>query len=968
MTPERWQQIDQLLEQALELAPDRRGVFLDEACQGDTELRREVETLLAAHDQGGSRLSSPAVAAATQKPADPLQSLMGRSMGHYQINSRLGEGGMGIVYKARDQHLDRFVAIKVLPPELMADPDRKRRFVQEAKAASALNHPNIVTVHDISDDNGRDFMVMEYVDGKTLDRLIPHRGLKLSDVLKYGIQISDALAKAHAAGIVHRDMKPGNIMVSEGGLVKVLDFGLAKLTERPQVEENEPTRTPQAQTEEGMILGTASYMSPEQAAGKPVDARSDIFSFGSVLYEMVTGQRAFQADSKISTLAAILNQEPKSAREIARILPYDLEKIIARCLRKDPGRRSQSMADVKVALEELKEQSDSGSARASESPEPSRKPRRFSAVPWAAAGVVAIALVLAAWFSLDRGTVQREAVLIAVPLTAYPGWESAPSFSPDGSQVAFQWSKTSRFEDDDIYIKQIGVEGNPAQLTDNPGSDQTPAWSPDGRTIAFARILPPDWKRIAYIVKPQRGGSERTIAEFDTPGSPIDPNFEFYKPVKWCAWTPDSKSLVVVGRSAPRSVVALFLVSLETREKRRLTDPPPESADYNPAVSPNGRTLAFNRGNDFSRADLCLLPFSDEMGLQEKPEWLAFDIRLNLFPAWTSGGRELVFVSTNTTLNRRLWRITVSNSAQRQQLAFAAAWNPDVSRQGNRLAYSTWNVDTNIWRVEVPTPGGKSGEAARVIASTLHDNAPAYSPDGSQIAFMSGRSGSWEIWVTDSDGSNPEKLTSFDGPITNRPRWSPDGQRITFYSDAKGNRDVYVMRKDSSELKRLTVDPSSDTNPDWSADGKWIYFSSDRRSQHEIWKVPADGGEAVPVSGVRGSGPVESPDGKFLYYDRGHGVCRVPTSGGAETQVVDSLHPQGGWVAVNDGIYFISKPDEKSVSYIRFKDLATGSVRTIAPIERKVWWGFTVSPDRRSFLYSQADDYGSDLMLVENFR
>ena len=243
MKAERWQQIDKLLERVLELEPGERRDFLDEACAGDEELFREVEALLEAHEQAGSLLSSPAFGIANQKSADSLQSLTGETLGHYQILSRLGEGGMGVVYKARDTHLDRFVAIKVLPPELVADPDRKRRFAQEAKAASALNHPNIITIHDIASENGTDFMVMEYVEGKTLGQLIPRRGLKLNEVLKYAIQIADALAKAHGARIVHRDLKPGNIMVGDGGLVKVLDFGLAKLTERPPVGEDEATRT-----------------------------------------------------------------------------------------------------------------------------------------------------------------------------------------------------------------------------------------------------------------------------------------------------------------------------------------------------------------------------------------------------------------------------------------------------------------------------------------------------------------------------------------------------------------------------------------------------------------------------------------------------------------------------------------------------------------------------------------------------
>jgi len=324
MTPERWQQVDRLLEQALEQEPGRRSVFLDEACQGDAALRLEVESLLSAHGRAADFIEAgPVGANAGRTSVAAAQSLTGRQIGHYQILAPLGEGGMGIVYKARDQHLDRFVAIKVLPPELVADHDRKRRFVQEAKAASALNHPNIITVHDIANDNGTDFIVMEYVQGKTLGQLIPRRGLKLNDVLKYSIQMADALAKAHTAGIVHRDIKPGNIMVSEGGLVKVLDFGLAKLTERPQIGEEESTQSIPPWTDEGTILGTAAYMSPEQAAGKSLDARSDIFSFGSVLYEMVTGQRAFHGDSKMSILAAVLPRQadgPPPAEILERLL------------------------------------------------------------------------------------------------------------------------------------------------------------------------------------------------------------------------------------------------------------------------------------------------------------------------------------------------------------------------------------------------------------------------------------------------------------------------------------------------------------------------------------------------------------------------------------------------------------------------------------------------------------------------
>ena len=321
--------------------------------------------------------------------------MRGRTLLHYEILDKLGEGGMGAVWQARDTRLNRIVAIKTLPADKVADAQRKRRFMQEAQSASALNHPNIVTIHDIASDNGVDFIVMELVRGKTIDQLISRRGLRLNELLSYAIQIADALSKAHAAGIVHRDLKPGNIMVTDEGRVKVLDFGLAKLTEPALPAEDEETRTIKPETEDGAIVGTIAYMSPEQAEGKPVDARSDIFSLGAVLYEMATGVRAFQGSSKLSTLSAILRTNPKPPSEVAASVPRDLDKIVARCLRKDPARRFQNMMDLKLALEDLKEDSESGTT---EQPAVAARPK--SSLPLVAAAVAAVIAASAAWYFL----------------------------------------------------------------------------------------------------------------------------------------------------------------------------------------------------------------------------------------------------------------------------------------------------------------------------------------------------------------------------------------------------------------------------------------------------------------------------------------------------------------------------------------------------------------------------------------
>jgi Tol biopolymer transport system component len=383
--------------------------------------------------------------------------------------------------------------------------------------------------------------------------------------------------------------------------------------------------------------------------------------------------------------------------------------------------------------------------------------------------------------------------------------------------------------------------------------------------------------------------------------------------------------------------------------------------------------LAFSRvSQGFNRCDLFLLKLSEDLTPQGEPQRLTFDNRINHSPAWSADQREIAFLTSTTawTDNQSLWKLATPKSTQPERLALlgSVARGLAVSHQGNRLAYAVVRSDTNIWRVEVPGTGVAPSAAVKFIASTSEENEPAYSPNGKKIAFTSRRSGSMEIWLCNSDGSHPEKLTSFEGPQTIRPRWSPDGQQIVFYSNAEGSQNIYVIGWDRRIPKQLAKNPSNDGNPSWSADGKWIYFQSDRTEEGGVWKVPVDGGEAVPVLGVRGGGPIESPDGKFIYYDKDDGIWRVPTSGGTENQVIDSIHPTGGWVVVAEGIYFISKPDAKGVSYIRFKDLAKGSIRTIASIKGKPFWGLTVSPDRRTFLYAQSDESGSDLMLVENFR
>ncbi len=878
--------------------------------------------------------------------------MIGKTLDHYEITEKLGEGGMGVVYKARDTHLDRFVALKVLPPEKVSDPERKRRFIQEAKAASALNHPSIITIYDIDQADGIDYIAMECVAGKTLDELIPRKGMRLSLALKYAVQIADALARAHGAGIIHRDLKPSNVMVDEHGLVKVLDFGLAKLTEAAGPE----AETAATRTGEGTVLGTAAYMSPEQAEGKHIDTRSDIFSFGSMIYEMLAGQRAFRGDTRASTIASILREDPKPISQVSEGMPRDAEKIVRRCLRKDPEHRFQTMADLRVALEELKEESDSGAPETERGIKP--KPRRR--VVWVAGAVAALGIAaIGVWLVRSRvGT--QEPSLTPVPLTSYSGFEEGASFSPDGNQVAFAWNGEK--EDNwDIYVKLIGSEP-PLRLTINPAPDTWPAWSPDGRQIAFLRDLGAG-KRAVVLISPL-GGPERILTRCSFSDVLLNGPY--------LSWSPDGRALAMLEQAKPDSAPKLVLYMIETGEKRPLTATfEVNQRESCPVFSPDGRTLAFCRWLAWDRTDLFLLELSQELKPIGTPRRLTFEGSDPSNPAWVPDGSALVYPKGGS-----MWKIATSGSGRPQRLASIGerAYNPVISRQASRLAYCKNISDANIWRVEIPSQKEKANPPTKFISSTRYEGTPHYSPDGKKIVFESDRAGSNEVWLCDADGSGPVQLTRIGKGFNGFCRWSPDSTRLTFCVSIEGHGEVYVMDANGGSPRRLPI-PGGADNPSWSQDGRWIYFnpSVSQMSPDYVQKIPPEGGAVVPVSSSPlGWGPIESPDGKFVYTVQGlgnvFGLVRTPVEGGKTERVLDSLHNGLSFEIMNNGIYFISSSDPVRGYSIRFLELATRKTEIVAELGKKHLWGLSVSPDRRWILYDQEDQGGSDLMLVENFR
>ena len=525
--------------------------------------------------------------------------MIGTTLSHYKVVEKLGEGGMGVVYKARDLRLDRLVALKVLPPGKMPDPDRMRRFVQEARAASALHHPGIVTVFDIDEAERRPLHrhgARRRPDARRWSS--GERACRSPRRYASGARSQRRSACAHAAGIVHRDLKPANVMVTPDGTAKLLDFGLAKLSAEASEVDAGDLPTLAARTAEGTIVGTVAYMSPEQAEGKVVDARSDVFSFGTMLYEMLTGRTAFARESATATLAAVLRDDPP----VIEGIPHDLETVLRRCLRKAPAKRFQAMADLKVALEEVEEALSSGAGLVVGTPVRRRRPLR-----WAAAGAAAVLLLLVAGTWLGRRIAgERREAAPPVPLTSYAGHCLRPALSPDGRFAAFSWNGETQ-DNFDVYVKLVGP-GVPLRLTTDPATDSFPAWSPDGTQIALRRQL--DATRFAIVVVPAMGGPERRLAE-----GLLMAHF---------SWSRDGSALFVSRCDASERDCGLAVLSVETGQFRRLTMSPAGlwAGDQRPEVSPDGRTIAFTRASTRSNSEIYLLPLTQGLEAGGEPRRL----------------------------------------------------------------------------------------------------------------------------------------------------------------------------------------------------------------------------------------------------------------------------------------------------------------------------------------------------------
>jgi Tol biopolymer transport system component/DNA-binding winged helix-turn-helix (wHTH) protein len=586
---------------------------------------------------------------------------------------------------------------------------------------------------------------------------------------------------------------------------------------------------------------------------------------------------------------------------------------------------------------------------------PALIPKRRTGV-WIAPAVVLATTGVGAFLFVSTPTLPP--TVRPVPLTAFRGFEANPALSPDGNHVAFKWNGDKQ-DNFDIYVIPI-ASGTPVRLTTDPEEDCSPAWSPDGRTIAFLRRRPGDYSELKLV--PATGGPEHKLADTR--------EITWFQPRKpsSLAWSPDGHWIAASHREPDERADGIYLFSL-TGEKRRLTAPPPGfRSDNMPAFSPDGRALAFCRLPGGFGSEIYVLPLDGDLRPSGEARRLTDNKRWSAQPVWAGDGRRILYVFGDDASKGR--EIGIINVAYPETPRQTIPLSDEISEIafGRHLVYSRQFEDTNIWRAELPGRKSAPATAEPFISSTRPDQTPKYSPDGKKIAFMSSRSGSREIWVSNADGSNPVRMTAFGGPLVGGPTWSPDGKRIAFHGRPEGGPDVFVIPAAGGSAKPLAT---NSWVPSYSGDGQTMYFSSRRSGGVQIWKMPAHGGAAVQLTASDGAQlPHESPDGKIIYYlrqDRSE-IWSVPAQGGKEVRVTGPTQRYPAGLAVTpEGIYYSAPPHAGEERFIRFLNLSTGENTPVVVAKRPFHAGMSVSPDGRYMLFDQYDESGSDLMMVENF-
>jgi serine/threonine protein kinase/Tol biopolymer transport system component len=902
MTPERHRQITELYHAALEVDPKDRPRFLERECADDIALRLEVESLLASCEQAPDFISAPAFEVAAELLARQTDDLIGQMIARYRVVSLLGAGGMGQVYLADDTILGRQVALKLLPEHFTHDKHQVKRFRQEARAASALNHPNILTVHEVGQLNNTEFIATEYVQGETLRERLTHP-FRVRETLDIAVQVADALVAAHEAGIIHRDIKPENIMLRRDGYVKVLDFGLAKLLENFTGQLGS-----ELSTQPGMVRGTIPYMSPEQARGLPVDARADLWSLGVVLYEMVSGRRPFSAATPSDTLVAILEREPPSLLVVMPETPAELDRIVMKALTKERDERYQNAKDLAIDLKRLRRQLDVDAEieRSHPSGSVSQRPTTplktadtrlitprsseggatlgTSSVEYLFKGIAKhrtiatlVGVVLVILIGLLGYRVYRVLKPVSLPATAFQtirmtrltasGNVTNGAISPDGKYAVYVEDNKKQ---QSLWVRQIAT-GSTAQLV--PAAPVTYSgltFSNDSNYIYYATNVTNEQIDSLYQV-PSLGGAAKRIAEH------VDSAITF---------SPDGSRFAFLRANPGQGETAILTMNTDGSGERTLAvRKMPDFFWYEGLIriswSPDGKLVACaavstdNQGQYFT-----VVGVSVEDGSQKvltARQWPAI-----YQVSWLSDGSGLLMVAKETEVSpSQLWFLSYPGGEARR-ITNDLNHYADVSltANSNTLVTLQSNRNSNIWIA----PEGDVQRATQITFGTADSSLGlAWSPDG-RIFYQSDKTGKSEIWVMNADGSNQQQLTQEGSNY--RPAISLAGSHVVWHSFRNGKSNLWRMDLDGGNARQLT-NCKQCLFPDISPDGKWVVYASPDAGDITLWKIPIDGGKAVQLSAIPANLPTISPDGNSIasfYFDQNAnpdvGIMVLPFSGG----------------------------------------------------------------------------------------
>ena len=950
---DRRRRIEDICDQALDRPSNERSAFVAAACGADEPLRQEIERLLARSADAERFLSTPISAVASEILQDePRPSLIGQQIGPHRILSLLGVGGMGEVYRAHDMALGRDVAIKVLPERFLAIPGRLARFELEAHVLATLNHPHIAAIYGLVEFKDIRGLVLELVEGLTLAERLGIGTPPRREALDIARQIADALEAAHEKGVIHRDLKPANIKITPDGTVKVLDFGLAKVfaTDESRGDARASPIEPE-RSREGVIAGTTAYMSPEQARGKPVDKRTDIWSFGCVLYEMLSGRPAFAGETSSDTIAAVLERTPDWSA-LPEDVPPGIRRLIERCLEKDVKARLRDIGDGRLEIEDVIEAG--APAPATSRHREAAPPKRFSRTrlvfsSLVAAAVVAVSFVaIAGWQARQSETIWRNPLEGAKvsKLTDFAGAEHHAAISRDGKFVAFLSERDGMW---DAWVTQVG-SGNAYNLTKgrlrelrNPGT-RTVAFSPDSALVLL-------WSRVSATGSVDAGWAVPTL------GGALQP---YLKGVSELDWSPDGSRIVY---HPPPGGDPLFVTGVNEKVGRQIYVARRGFHNHFPTWSGDGSFIYFVHGLPLEQSDIWRIrPAGGE------PERLTFHDSRVTFPAWLDSRSVLYLATDEDAAGPWIYALDVKRRVSRRVSTGLEQYTSlSASADGRRLVATLARSTESLWRV----PIGDGDKPLSTVTPLALPTSEGLSPRNGRgfVIYRAPREGRDELWKT-----GPQEaatgLWKGGGSIAAGSALSPDGQRVAFSVHTGKRTQLYVTSIDGTGTRRLADTLDVRGAPAWSPDGRWLAIAANRNGEPRLFKIPVGGGPPALLVDAFSTDPAWSPSGAFLVYSGADvgttfPVKAVDATGGAR-DIPDLVLTRGArrLVFLNERTLIVMKGDISHKEFWSF-DLESGHSRQLTMLPRDfVIEDFDVSSDGREIVFDRVQEE-SDIVLFE---